>query len=243
MRRWAAVLLSGLALAGCDREAPEAAAPKAAAASLPLSYASKTKDVEVALTLPAALRAYPTLHRTLYESETKALNAFAAENGPGHAAFGAQMPAFFMEVKWAVAAETPRLLSLTRDASEFAGGNHPNSNTTTLLFDKQAGREVTPAALFPTAGAGLDGALCEVVKREKALRGLTPLDGDTWPCPKWRESDAALTPGAGGKAGGLTFLFSPYEVGPFFEGPFEVSVPASAFAGQVAPEYRDQFAS
>jgi hypothetical protein len=142
-------------------------------------------------------------------------------------------------VTWRVAAETPRLLSLVRDEYTFAGGAHPNSASTALLFDKRAGREVD--ALVPTASAKLDGALCDALKRAKAERGGVELDGDTWTCPKWKDAQAALAPGARDKAAGLTFLFSPYEVGPYAEGGYEVTLPAATFRDALAPAYRGEF--
>lgn len=241
---FAATLLAGLALAGCERDGKAPAAPVAEArAGTPLTFALSSADAEVKLALPAALAAHPTLHRTLYDNETRAMKAFMAEAGPQQAEYGAAMPPFAMEVTWRVAAETPRLLSLVRESYDFAGGAHGNSASMTLLFDKVAGREVAPATLFPAEASlpRLEGTLCNALKRVKAEAGAVPLDGETWSCPKWRDSQAALAPVAGGRATGLTFLFSPYEVGPYAEGGFEVTLPATEFRADIAPAYRDQF--
>ena len=44
------------------------------------------------------------------------------------------------------------------------------------------------------------------------------------------------------KAAGLTFLISPYSLGSMAEGPYEVTVPLSAFKGALSPAYADEFA-
>lgn len=48
-------------------------------------------------------------------------------------------------------------------------------------------------------------------------------------------------PGAGGKLGGLRFVFAPYEVGPYSDGTQTVDVPASVLLPHVAPAYRGLF--
>jgi hypothetical protein len=239
---WLGAAAAALALAGCDREPGDAAAPVAkAAAGLPLAFESKTAHAEASLKLPAALAAHAALHRTLYEQEIGALKTFAADAARDRAQLTPDMPPYAMEVSWRVAAETPRLLSLVRDEYSFAGGAHPNTAATTLLYDKAAGREVEPAALAPGVGPAQERVLCDALKRAKAERGGVDLDGESWSCPRWKDSQAALAAGRGG-ATGLTFLFSPYEVGPYAEGAYEVTLPAATFRSAVAPEYRDQFA-
>ncbi len=236
----AALLLAG---AGCERKAEAPAAPAAPAEVLPLSYSEKTADAEGELTLPAALQAHPVLHKRLYEEEIALIRKFVAEAKTERAAVGVPMPPYGLEVSWRLAAETPRLLSLVRDASEFTGGAHPNGGSTTLLWDKQAGREAPKSALFTaSAPQQLERPLCDALKRVKAERGGVELTGETWACPKWNDVTLALQPGQGGKAGGVVALFSPYEVGPYAEGAYEVTLPAAVVREAVAPEFRGEFA-
>lgn len=250
IRPAALLALLTLAVAGCDRKAdtpeqPAAASQPAQAAAVPLSYEATSADAEVSLTLPEALRAYPELHRRLYDREASALSAFAKNAVEERRAMGMELPPYSMEVVWRVAAETDRLLSLTREESNYSGGAHPNSATTTLIWDKQAGREAPLEVLFPAADAypALENRLCEALKAEKAERGGVPLDGDNWTCPKWKDVNLALAPATTrGKAGGVTALLSPYEVGPYVEGAYEITLPTSAVASAVAPAYRGEFA-
>ena len=118
----AGVMLGGLGLAGCDRDRPAPAPPKpAASAALPLAFRAKSAESEVELTLPAALRAHPALHRTLLQRDTALLKVFAADAARDHAEMGGDMPPFAMEVEWRVAAETPRLTTDIARPSLSAG--------------------------------------------------------------------------------------------------------------------------
>ena len=236
-----------LALTACDRSPPAeptAPAPAAAAPAAPFSYEKTTPDAEVSLILPIALRPHPALHRTLYDREVAELGKVAADAVADRKGPGAAMPPYGATVAWTVAAETGRLLSLVREASSFTGGAHPNSTLTTLLYDKQTGREVAPSAVFVADRlAGPEAALCDALKREKAERGAGPLDGEMWSCPKWLDSQIALEPGtAKGRAGGVSFQFSPYEVGAYAEGAYEITLPLAAFEGALAPAYKGEFA-
>ena len=238
----AAVLLAPLA--GCERERPAAPAAPAAAPAPPLAWSEKTADAEAELTLPAALKTHPALHRRLFDEEVAAARKFVAEAKAERAAVGFDMPPYGLQVAWRVSAETPRLLSLVREVSSYTGGAHPNSGSTTLLWDKRAGRELDKSALFADAAARprLEAELCDALKAAKAERGGVELTGDVWSCPRWNDLTLALSPGAGGRAGGVVALFSPYEVGPYAEGAYDVTLPATAVRAAVAPEFRAEFA-
>jgi hypothetical protein len=70
----------------------------------------------------------------------------------------------------------------------------------------------------------------------------SPDDDKMWPCPTWRESDFVLAASAvPNKLGGLTFVFDPYAIGSYAEGPYEVTVPYDAIKGVIAPAYAGEF--
>lgn len=235
-------------LTACERpEAPPAAVQagvsSGAMAAIPLGYADALPGVETTLTLPAAIRAHPGLHRLLYDREVEALKTFAADARDTRGELGdGDAPPFEMQVTWRVAAETPRLLSLVREGYEYAGGAHPTTALSTLLFDKRTGREIEGEALVSAPElARLDTVLCDAVKAAKAERGGVEIDGDTFACPKWKDAQLALA-ATDGKVSGVRAMISPYEVGPYAEGSYEVDVPAAAFRSALATEYRGEFA-
>src|SRR5690606_28469299 len=146
--------------------------------------------------------------------------------------------------------ETGKLLSLRRQTYEYSGGAHPNAAYGSVLWDKALKRILEPAQLFRTGAdlSTLDQALCEVVNAARRERspGAAPLSLDptgAFACPRAAQTPFVLAPSTtGGRAGGLVFLISPYIVGPWAEGGYEVVVPQSAFRGLVAPAYADEFA-
>ena len=74
------------------------------------------------------------------------------------------------------------------------------------------------------------------------LRRVSELD-PVATCEKSVEEDIALAPGTvPGKAGGLVFLFAPYELGSYAEGGYSVVVPLDAFAALLSPDWAGQFA-
>lgn len=252
MKAWSAIGLLATLLLGsaCDRAEQTRApgAPAAAAAASPLTFARDTPDARARLTLPAALSAYPALHGELYRGETRQLTGFlraAAEDRGLELRAGLQPPPHFHEIVWSVAAETPRHLSLVREEVLYTGGSHPNMGLRALLIDRANQSEVQPAALFrPDADFdGLDRLLCNAVLAARRDRAAgAPLDAQAFDCPAWRSSAFALAPSTTpGKLGGLIFLFAPYEVGAYSEGPYDVVIPQASFAASLSPAVADEF--
>lgn len=254
------VLAAVLALAACQREradkepapgpTPPGAAVTPADAAAPFGFQDKTPFAEIKLTLPQALKGQPDLHAQIYAREVAALRTFAEGAQADATEAGAPGVAYSQEVELTPAHETGKLLSLKRTAFEFTGGAHPNTTTTGVLWDKAMKRVVGPAELFAKGAdlAALDRALCDAVNREKKARvpGAQTValgGGGMFSCPRLTETPFVLAPGSvGGKAGGLTFLIGPYQVGPYAEGGYEVTLPQSLFRDLFAPAYADEFA-
>ena len=252
MRRALLSSLGVLGLAACgqpEQAAAPAAAPVAAAPAAPagpLTYTSSTTSANVSLTLPERVGQLPALYAKLYSEERNTLAAFtegATEEVEDLKATGFPAMPYEKEVVYAVTAETPRLLSLSVDTYESTGGAHPNSTLGALTWDKTAGAVVETGNLFrPDADlTAADEALCAAIRAAKAAR--LGADGpEVSECPKLRDVNTTLvastTPG---KAGGLTARFSPYDIGVYAEGPYEIVVPAQAFASALAPAYAAEF--
>lgn len=245
------------ALAACDRKpapppvetpaaptAPIAAAP--APMARPLAFDQTDTAAKVALRLPAEIANYPALHTLLYDREVAGLRTFAAKAAADHKASTGQFPwrPYNRQGQWFLAADAAPLVSLRALWFEDTGGAHPNHGGASLLWDTAANREIQPKALFREGVdmTVLDKAICDAVAQAKTRReGATPLN-DMFSCPKWSQTVLALAPSAiPGKIGGLTALIDPYVVGPYSEGDYEVTVPAAAFQGLLAPAYAGAF--
>lgn len=230
-------------------EAPPAPPPAPKPPAGPLTYSAKTADAEVALTLPAPVGAVPALYTKLFSEGRNELDSFA-EGAKSELeelrANGDKPTAYARDLKYAVTAETPKLIALVLTAFENTGGAHPNTVLTPTIWDKGAGEALTPAKLF-TDGADMtaaDKALCDAIHAAKQARVQSPdLNGELKDCPKLE--DAPLTLAASteaGKAGGVVAIFSPYALGAYVEGAYRVVLPLSAFQGVIAPAYAAEFA-
>jgi hypothetical protein len=230
-----------------DKLEPVAAEPDKTA-EVPFAYASKTAQAVVSLKLPASLAAQPDLHARLYDEGVKDLKRFADGAASAHAEDTEDTVPYERNVKWTAADETSKLISLQKETFEFSGGAHPNTTLEAVLWDKALKKALQPGALFKTGVdySKLDATLCDAITAAKKARlgtSFVAAGPDTWQCPKWKDSTLALAPSTvAGKAGGLTFLFSPYAVGAYVEGPYEITVPQSAFRADLAPGYADEFA-
>ena len=247
-------------LAGCNRDREPApaegpvpgstAAVTPADAAAPMAFESQTPYADVRLTLPDAIKPQPDLHARLYAEEVQKLRQYTegAQGELTEAGADADRPKYEKTVTITTAAETGKLLSLKRVDFDYSGGANPNTLTSGLLWDKALKRRVTMAQLFrPGADlTALDQALCSAINAAKRARvpggASITLGGSGFACPRAADTAFVLTPGTvPGKAGGLTFLIGPYQVGPRAEGAYEIAVPHSAFRGLLAVAYADEF--
>lgn len=240
-------------LAACQRaEKKEVEAPKAAAAVAadgPLKYESATPYAKVSLTLPEAIKTQPELYASLYRQEVADLAKYAegAQADRTEAGADSAMGPYEKTIIYGDPVQTGRLFSAMRTDFDYSGGAHPNTVATALLWDKTERRRISPADLFAKGAdtSSLERALCDAVNTAKKARpGATPVKvgGDTWSCPKLKDVAVVLAPGAtAGKAGGLTFLLDAYAVGPYVEGAYYLTLPASAFQSLLAPAYAAEF--
>lgn len=245
--------------AACDRDRADTPAGQGVqaptvqpASATPLAYESKTPWAEVELALPAALKGQPKLHAALYDEKTRVLRQFAEGAQAERTEDGAprDMPPYAKDIRFSPAFESAGLLSLKSVDYEFAGGAHPNTVADGVLWDKIQKRRLTFADLF-AKGADLrvlDQALCSALNTAKRARvpdsTSVSLGGSgMFTCPNAVDTPFVLTAGSTpGKAGGLTFLIGPYQVGPYVEGAYEIALPLTAFRSLLSPAYAGEFA-
>ena len=255
------IAAAATALAGCNRnEAEPAPAPLPAAeapaeitpadAAAPMGFALTTEYAEVKLTLPEPIKPQTDLHARLYAEEVRRLRQFVegAQADRSEAGNDPAIGRYEKTITLTAAAETGKLVSLRREAFDFSGGAHPNTQTTGVLWDKALKQMVTPASLFRRGDdlTALDQALCAAINTAKKARPNTApvaLGARDWACPRAAATPFVLAPGTvDGKAGGLTFLIGPYQVGPYAEGGYQITLPLSQFRTLLAGAYADEFA-
>jgi hypothetical protein len=236
-------------------EAPVAEAPLTpAGAPVPFEYESGTQYAEVDLKLPEALKSQPELHAALYDEAVRNLRAFSEGSQADRSEAGGDLHLgpYEKTISYGSEVETAKLFSLARTDYEFTGGAHGNGTFASVLWDKTQKAKINAGALFRSGAdlAPLDNALCAAINAEKKKRdpdaetlGLASGPDTIWSCPRAAEIPFVLAEGTeAGKAGGLTFLIAPYIVGPYSDGPMEVSLGQDVIRPLLAPTYADEFA-
>lgn len=250
-----------LSLAACNRDKDKAEAPPAppptdgavipADAAAPLGFDQKTDFATVRLVLPSTIKPQTDLHARIYAEEVRKLRQFVEGAQADRTEAGGEdsLPAYQKTVTFDTALETGKLFSLQRVDFDFSGGAHPNTVATGVLWDKALKRMVGPGDLFRKGAdlSVLDQALCSAVNAAKRARvpdsAAITLGGKDFSCPLAFDTPFVLTAGTQpGKAGGLTFLIGPYQVGPYVEGAYEIAIPVAVFRSLLAPAYADEFA-
>lgn len=260
MRGTISIALGALAATACNAEQPAAAnqantaqaniAAAAAPEGKPIELKSETPLLSWEASWPAEVNAIPALEKLIREPAEKALADYtrdAREQKAQREKDGFDFNPYMYAMVVEVAGKTPRLLSLTRSWSEYAGGAHPNRFSEAMLWDKKENALVPLARLL--SGATLESfyrdSYCKALDKERAERreGLA-LDMFN-ECPKFEELE--IVPAGLATGAPMTTLFfhaDPYVAGPYVEGEYEVTLPVSAdFIAALKPEYRSSFAA
>ena len=131
---------------------------------------------------------------------------------------------------------------MQRVETTYTGGAHPNTVITAVIWDVVRGNSVGLDAFLNdvTAGGPTLTALANFVRaslaEEKKKRGVEVADDpaqDEWLRAVEPKLDTLGAPAltrstVEGKAAGLSFYFSPYDVGPYVEGPYTAYVARDA---------------
>ena len=130
-----------------------------------------------------------------------------------------------------VLAETPKLLSLALDETNFMGGAHPNSSRTLVSLNPGTG---APYSLKDLLAGDFQAKLNELgekvfraVREIPAGQGLEAAGFDFGGGPFRLNDNFAATPE------GLMFFFNSYEIGPYVMGPTEVLIPYTQLKGMM----------
>lgn len=123
------------------------------------------------------------------------------------------------------------VISLYVKTFEFAGGAHPNRfyHAATWGLKKGKARRLVFADLIETAEDATQVANRVVVPRLIAMGAQWFVDGDRDGLTPEEVDNFVITPA------GITWLFSPYQAGPYVQGEFFVKVPWSEIPTSLAP--------
>jgi len=155
---------------------------------------------------------------------------------------------------FATAGQSLALLSLAGEWFTYTGGAHGIFGATTMLWDREAAKEIAVSDLFEKVSeyALLHPAMCEALNRERKEKresedqidtNFDALDDAFNGCPKFEEVSSWIADEDGdGLFDTMAFAADPYVAGPYVEGSYEMKVPVTErlIAG-LKPGYRASF--
>ena len=155
---------------------------------------------------------------------------------------------YMSSTQYDTAGQTERLLSLKVDVGSYEGGAHGNHGIGSLLWDRQAGKEIKDVDLFAEA-ANRDRLLtqrwCDALNKAREAKRGEPVGGGGMfdDCPRLDEIAIIPTDKDGnGRFERMALIASPYVAGPWVEGDYEIDLPVTEdlLAG-LKSEYRGSF--
>jgi hypothetical protein len=242
-----AALAAPFLASACAPKAPPAPPPPA------ITVKEESPDSSFIYMVPAEVTAIPGLSARLGEDMINVKGAFLKDvadfrkefpddpRGPIQLAYEAQ---------WVKAGDAGPLTSVRMDLYTYMGGAHPTTDMQGLILQKSDGKELKLADLFaaPVDQTALPAELCKAIGAEKLERGMEALILDAQISCAGPDATVKLdgpvvfAPSTEpGKAAALRFLFPPYVIGAYVEGPYVIDVPAAAFQNSLKPEYRTAF--
>lgn len=213
----------------------------------------KTKGYSFEYSYPATVNTHPKLRQTIEKdkaAQLKELQALAREMSRDTDRPFANM-AVETSVAWETVTDLPAYLSLTMDNWSYTGAAHGNWWRTSQVWDKKAAKSLDPFDFF-TSKAAFDELVqtsyCDLLDIERSKRRdgekVDRSQTDDWmqACPKPSELVLILGSSNGKAFNRLSVYASPYAVGPYVEGDYEVDLPmTAALIAAVKLQYRGAF--
>lgn len=217
-----------------EAEAGDATASAEATSAVAVDLDRTSEDYEFGYSWPReAARHEALVARLRAEAETAEaeLAATAAEERKlaEEGDFPFRQHAF--DKDWKVVADLPDWLSLSATIYTYTGGAHPNAGFDSLLWDKRAGRAMSPLDLFRSRGnfeRAVRTRFCDALNAERAQRrgaDIPEVSDDPFEqCPRLNELTVLL-----GSSNSRTFdriglIAAPYIAGPYAEGAYEITL-------------------
>ncbi|MGD9845071.1 MAG: DUF4163 domain-containing protein [Variibacter sp.] len=146
------------------------------------------------------------------------------------------------ERRYTFISEAGPFVSVRRIETTYTGGAHPNTVIATIIWDNKSGgavgldaflNDVSDGGPTLTALAGLVRDSLAVEKRKRGVDVAENAAQDEWlravePKLDTLGAPALTRSAAESKASGLSFYFSPYDVGPYVEGAYTAFVSGAA---------------
>jgi hypothetical protein len=246
------VLCALFSLGACQRaevDLPRTIPPE------PVKVTAKANGFEGEIRIDGGIVAVPRLHE-LIEPRMRASLAEAqvASQLDVKARGVATAEGYFFTADWTSRPAGDRYLDVRGVVSQYTGGAHPMTSVEAFVWDRLGQRRLALADLLADARPGSSAVTALAAAARDAVIAMkrsriadydtakdsfigAGADGPFAPDLAKFARNFQLKPRASdGSGGGVGFLYSPYDVGPYAEGAYEVLVPASIVAPLLKPD-------
>ncbi|MFN4025588.1 MAG: PdaC/SigV domain-containing protein [Hyphomonas sp.] len=244
------------------------AAVETSSASLPASLGNPafeeiTEDYEIRAVVDSRIVEFdPQLADNLFraaQAELDGLKAQAIHDSQAAkdeaAASGGEVwfHQYAMEYRFETTALEGDVISILQNVYVYTGGAHPNYALTGFVHQRGTAYPLTIDAIVadPAAfGAALKSRLTDEkmeraygeASRSEIAADVDELLGDDTRAGTVSGANFTLEPSTEpGLFGGIAVLFSPYDVGPYAEGSYVITIPASELEGRLTPDWATRF--
>ena len=247
----------------------EANAETASAETAPLpadlgspAFEEVTEDYEIRTVVAPEIAAFdPVLAKLFFDVAEESLNALkeqavqdkkAAEEQAAQNGTESWFRQYAMEYRFDATARAGDVISVQQNVYSYTGGAHPNYSLKGMVYQQGKTDPVPLAdvvADLPAFGAKLKAGLIEEklergyeVTRESVTAEVEEILGDDQKAGAEFGQNYVLEPSTEeGKFGGISVLFSPYDVGPYAEGAYVVTVSAADLASMATTAWAPRF--
>jgi hypothetical protein len=136
------------------------------------------------------------------------------------------------EERFEISVNTPGLLVISRNRSDYTGGAHPNYDKTYFVFDREVGMLVRLSDLVRTESR----SLLKILMNRQLRAGKKLGANDSLQRAGFFADEAELTENYFLSPQGLGFHWDPYEIAPYAEGFVEAVVPYGEIENYLSPE-------
>ncbi len=152
------------------------------------------------------------------------------------------------EERFAVEADTPRMLVLVSEGYLYTGGAHGMPISTAIIWDRQRAKRLATAQLIdlPALKSAAEERFCEALDAQRAERRGEPVPpgrpGMFDECVDITKQLVVPVSTGGGALDTIRVMIGPYEAGPYAEGSYVIDLPmTNDLLPVVRPAYREAF--
>lgn len=212
------------------------------------AFKIETKSIEASVIIDDALKTYPRLYDNLLAEGRREASKWREDADKDRKEMSDIFKSgrrYSFERRYSERSAIARYISVERDDYMDSLGAHPNHRTDIILWDNEAKKQISIRPFFKETadnGATMQ-ALAKAIRAalvvEKKKRDIPDAEKDPGldaVKPKILGIGAiALAPSTdANKSSGLIAYFSPYDVGPYVEGDYNVFVPWTAFKDRLS---------